>query len=380
MKVYIVLLILIITISIYINGLRGNRKIKKEYFLNIAFFLIFLLYSLRSSSVGRDLSGYERLYLITSTRDWTDYSYVYFEEGYIFLMKICNLIGLSFQEFLVIVNFMILIPIYVFIKKYSKHYFLSVIMYICYIFFEFNLTGIRQAIASSIILLGIMTLLDQKKYRLLKYMIIVYFATLFHKGAFIGFYYVPFYFIKKQKNYISLILAISTTFILGREKILYFIKEFFGRSTDTIAKMYIGFNFVFLIGLAVLIVVGEINREKTWSKFFIKNKDIKEKIRFVFKIEQKEKLINNTLNKMFLLSLSLILLFGLDSTARSYMFFSQVILVQFPNSIEFLFKKNTVEIKLIITMGITVFFIVFFYISVLKNGNLDIVPYRFYWE
>lgn len=364
MGIYIGLLVIIIVLSIFINSLEINKEMKKEYFLKIAFLLIFLLYSLRSSSVGRDLPGYERSYFIASTRDWLDYSYVYFEKGYIFLMKICNLIGLSFQEFLVIVNFIILVPIYIFIKKYSKRPFLSVIIYICYIFFEFNLTGIRQAIASSIVLLGIIALIESQKYKLLKYIIIIYLATLFHKGAFIGFFYVPFYFIKKQRNYVAVILILMVSFVFFRGNTLSFIKEYFGKtSMNANAGMYIGLNFIFIVGLAVLMAIGEKNRRAFCNKFIKKNK--------------KEELINSTFNKMFLLSIVALILFGSDNSVRSYMILNQVILVQFPNCIDKIFKKN--NIKLVITI-ITVFFIVFFFKNTLIGGDFDIVPYKFYWE
>ena len=378
MEIYVMLLLLVISLSIFISSLKIDRYMKREYFLKIIFLVIFLIYSLRSSSVGRDLFGYKQMYLITSVKEWSDYSYIYFEKGYIFLMKICNFIGLSFQGFLMIVNFLILIPIYIFIRKYSKYPFLSVIMYICYMFFEFNLTGIRQAIASSIVLFGIIVLIESKKYRLLKYIVIIYLATLFHKGAFVGFFYIPFHFINDLKKYTSVILTMFVVFILGRKYMMNFIKIYFNKeSMNANADLYIGLNFLFITGLAILIIIAEKNREIIWKKIIKRNINKKEILRKNFYIKEKEDLINSTFNKIFLLSIGILILFGSDTSVRSYMILNQVVLVQFPNCIDNLFKQNSKKIAIV---GITIFFILFFLFNTLISNNFDIVPYKFFWQ
>lgn len=378
MEIYVMLLLLVISLSIFISSLKIDRYMKREYFLKIIFLVIFLIYSLRSSSVGRDLFGYKQMYLITSVKEWSDYSYIYFEKGYIFLMKICNFIGLSFQGFLMIVNFLILIPIYIFIRKYSKYPFLSVIMYICYMFFEFNLTGIRQAIASSIVLFGIIVLIESKKYRLLKYIVIIYLSTLFHKGAFVGFLYIPFHFINDLKKYTSIILTMFVVFILGRKYMINFIKIYFNKGTmNANADLYIGLNFLFIIGLAILIIVAEKNRKIMWKKIIKGNINKEEILRKNFYIKEKEDLINSTFNKIFLLSIGILILLGSDTSVRSSMILNQVVLVQFPNCIDNLFKQNSKKIAIV---GITIFFILFFLFNTLISNNFDIVPYKFFWQ
>ena len=80
--------------------------------------------------------------------------------------------------------------------------------------------------------------------------------------------------------------------------------------------------------------------------------------------------------KWFLLSAMIMLVFGADTSVRSYMLYSQVIMVQLPNSI--LCWKN--KDRLIINAVLTLFFVAFFFTNSLLPNNFDIVPYKFFWK
>ena len=162
MGAYIGLLLGIFLIRIFFDSSLWGKNRSKKYFLFFSFVLIFLIFALRSDTVGRDVPGYRRIYLDIINHPFSDFGYVYYEKGYQLLSKICCFLGLSWQIFLSIVSAMILIPIYIFIKKYSKNVFLSTLIFVCYMYFEFNLTAIRQAIASSICLIAYMVLMESK--------------------------------------------------------------------------------------------------------------------------------------------------------------------------------------------------------------------------
>ncbi len=375
MGIYIYLLAFIIIVNFIIECIDFPTKKKKTVFLLISFSAIFLLYSLRDSSVGRDLPGYKEMYIFTASRRWSDYDYVYFEKGYIFLMKICNSLNFSFQQFLVVVNLIILVPIFIFIGKYSDNPFLSVMIYVCYIFFEFNLTGIRQAIASSIVLIGIMVLIKAKRFGIIFYAVIVYIATLFHSGAFIGFFYIPFHFLKKQKVYVIAIAALALLFLFGRGYILSFIKSVFGKETmNATAGLYIGMNFIFIVCLAVLFVMAQKNREiRAFAMQGVKRDG-------ETKFSTSEELYcfsSGVLSKIFLLSICAMILFGSDNSARSYMFFCQSIFVLLPNCISDLIEKNSQKW---VKIGLVFFLIAFFFSNTLISNNFDIVPYKFFGQ
>ena len=82
------------------------------------FITLFLIYALRNIQVGRDISGYQEVYMLSKQKNLTDFNYVYFEPGYTLLMGLCSHVGISFQWFLVLTSFIILFPVYLFIKNY----------------------------------------------------------------------------------------------------------------------------------------------------------------------------------------------------------------------------------------------------------------------
>ena len=61
MSAYIFLLILIAFISVYIGSDKNNTK-KRKYSTVVFFSILFLMFSLRDYSVGRDLQGYSDVY------------------------------------------------------------------------------------------------------------------------------------------------------------------------------------------------------------------------------------------------------------------------------------------------------------------------------
>ena len=134
MSVYIFLLILIAFISVYIGSDKNNPK-KRKYSTVVFFSMLFLIFSLRDYSVGRDLQGYSDVYEMTAGNKWFDASWVWMEPGYVFLMKLGNELGMTFRQFLFFCNFIILFPLAQYIYKYSKDVALSLVIYVCFQFF-----------------------------------------------------------------------------------------------------------------------------------------------------------------------------------------------------------------------------------------------------
>lgn len=372
MLIYIILLAFVLLGGFAVLVPKGNIKKKNIIYLNLAFIAIFLIYSLRASTVGRDLPGYEEAYELSNVISFARLGIGNFERGYLFLMWICNKLNLSFQWFLTICNAIILVPIYIFIRKYSKNVFLSTIIYICYMFFEFNMTGLRQAIASSIVLIAITVLLESKRYGLLKYILIVLLATKFHSAAYAAFLYLPFHYMKKSKTYTISIACLGAFFLVARGPIMSIIKASFEKdSMNTNAGLHIGLNMVFLLALAAVFTVSGFKREK----------DI-QLMSFVPQgsaalLEKPMGFSDALFEKMFYLSIALLFLFGADTAVRSYMILNQVIFVLLPNSIINLFDKKAEKV---ITGGLILFFIAFFFSNTLIGGGFDVVPYKFFWQ
>ena len=137
MAIYFILLLLIILLPMVIQKIKIKQTQAKKLILWTSFIAVFLLFALRNISVGRDIIAYEKAYKMTQQVKWNDFDYIYFEVGYILLMKICIGLGMPFQLFLAIVSLMIIAPIFLFIKQFSKNPTLSILIWICYMYFEF---------------------------------------------------------------------------------------------------------------------------------------------------------------------------------------------------------------------------------------------------
>lgn len=173
MFVYYILLIILVIFSVRENKRNQNRL------TFIAFLLIFFLFSFRSYDVGIDTTGYIDEYLLqTSEFRGTDIGFTKYNE-------LLYRIGLSARQYLFITSFLICFPVYFFIRKVSDKKSLTYIFYITIGNFVFNLSGIRQSLAVSIILVGYLLTLyvSSKRLRYLIFTGFIILAALFHASA-----------------------------------------------------------------------------------------------------------------------------------------------------------------------------------------------------
>lgn len=366
MEFYFLLIFFIILLLLWDRNSYALEKCSKQsnHLLRIAITLVYLLCVLRDSSVGRDIPGYEQVYNWTKSIPWKNFNYVYFENGYILLMKICVKMNLSFQWFLAIVYAIILIPIYLFIKHYSCNKLLSMLVFICYIIFEFDLTGLRQAIAISILLLAFHSWLQGGKLRSIRYVLLTLLASTFHESALIALAFLIILTLFKSIELYSTIVCLGVIFSLFiREYLFEFLLKWFGHNTfSSNAGFHVGGNIIFMCIIALS--GGYIYAFK--KKYLLQ-------VQHIGKILQYDTEL--FMLKAFMFGIVLAVFFGAATAARSYMFFSSTAMILIPNLCAQFDKKSRVLIEL----AVVVFFVVFFYFNTLRENNFDIVPYKFFW-
>mgnify|MGYP000481565839 FL=1 len=180
-------------------------------------------------------------------------------------------------------------------------------------------------------------------------------------------------FIQSIKGVALFVTLASISCIAVRSKILTIIKTLFMKeSLQTDAGLYLGGNLVFLIFLAALFVVVEINRENVAKRDYSLNNQTK-----INELGIKTNFdYQNIFVRSFILSIFFIVLFGMAASVRSYMILNQVIIVSLPNAIENLETRSK---QLAIVFSIF-FFILFFYTNTLIPNSFDILPYEFFWS
>ena len=151
MEIYLLNYILII-IEAAIFQLVPKLKKHNKAFLNIAFLQLFILLALRKDNIATDLETYKRVFFEISNTSWENVFNIAWEPLFIILCKVVVTLFNNFNVLLVIVALIGLIGPYSFIKRYSKNYYISVILFVGLYFYSSQFFILRQIIAISFLL------------------------------------------------------------------------------------------------------------------------------------------------------------------------------------------------------------------------------------
>lgn len=354
MTAYIILLFLIVIFQLCSNNITNKDK-SKNVFLLFAFITLYLFFVLRDFSVGRDIPGYIEVYELTKDIPFNNWDYVYMEKGYQFLMKICNILGLSSRLFFFIVNLIILAPLWLFLKKYSVNPFMSLFLYICFQFFAFSMTGLRQAMAMSLCLVAFIFAMKDGKKNFFYYLIFVALASSIHTSALI---YIPTYFLMRIRvsiqSLIMYIVGVIVCYGISRTGIVYIMSSF-EKNTSISELATLGLSLVLFIGFTIM------------SYFVaIKHKNSKDK--------EMSRFTSAGFNIMAA-SICTLILFNGSLLLRASMYYYIIQLAIIPLFFASLPPKGR-------HIGSTAFIVFMMYHFFFSGGELepfDLIPYKFYF-
>lgn len=129
---------------------------------------------------------------------------------YIGIMRFFNNLGLSYQNFLFITACFVAFCYITFIKNNTKYASMVLSLYLIFPFCM-DVTMVRYTISFSIVLFAINMLLSDKKFSLVKYLSIIFIASMIHISAiFYLIFLIPKYI--KKENYIKFVLKIDIIF------------------------------------------------------------------------------------------------------------------------------------------------------------------------
>ena len=204
MSIYIFLLVLSLS-----GFLVKKRKIYKH--LALVFITIILVSALRKYTIGIDMYlHYAKYYTYIASSRWTDlYRFTgnsQYDIGYVVFCKLISYISTEPQALIIISSIVIYGGIWHYIRHFSDNAVIETIMFMTSFMMFMYMNIIAQAMACSIILLG-MKYLAEKKY--IKYSVFVIIATLFHSSAIICFVFIVLNQIPlKRKNVFIYLLAL----------------------------------------------------------------------------------------------------------------------------------------------------------------------------
>lgn len=349
MEIYLIYLAVVFSLPIILEKYNTNSTQRILLVLSSAMAL-FLIAAFRSETVGKDVWGYLDFFRKCINLEWAELLDFRFEKGFIVLCKIISLFTEDTQFFIAIVSFLIISgPTYI-IYKYSKNPAISFVLYVGMTFFAFSMSGLRQALATSILLFGYNFIIQRKP---IKFIFLVLFASLFHSSVVVFLIAYPLAKIK----------------ISFKKIIVYLILFFF---------LYLTKNY--LINFMVMTLFSQYSEMLVESDSY--NYMLSMLLVWIFGLIYYKQVIKRNENAIVLFNMILIAvfvqMFGSESsniTRISELFYIYVILL-IP---EVLSVVNDRVLK--ITGYILILLAVIFQFVVLfPGGGYGAVPYMFFWE
>ena len=187
MLIYGINLTLALGLGILLCEFRPNQR-KKIAYLAAAFGFMWFLGTFRDGT-GYDYEAYINIFSDCIAFSWGEmFERVNFEPGFLILTKLMTYFVDNSILMYGIYTALILVPVAVFLYRYSDNLWLSTYLFIALTFFATSMNFIRQSIAASIVLWCYPFL---KRKKIVPYLFVVLLASLFHRTALIM---IPVYF------------------------------------------------------------------------------------------------------------------------------------------------------------------------------------------
>lgn len=344
MAVYPGLIFLWVALSVLVKASPLPREKGRRLLLILGISALFLLLALKKDTVGLDTLGYRQQYRIAATVPWDDFDYVYFEKGYIFLMKLFSKSGLPFRCFTGAIYGLLCLGYYRFLRKYSRNVTLSLLILFCYQFLVFHLSGLRQSLAMGLCLCAFLSLEEGHRLRSLG---LVLAAALCHRGALAFLAVYPVYALRGRRLPGLVYLLCVPAAMLLRPGLWWLARRVFADVAPS-AGMAVGGNLVFLAGMAVFLLYTRAAAGEQDSFF----------------------------PHMALVALCCDLVLSGSPLLRCNLFFTLFLIPGVPNAI----SRYEHRTRLVLEVALGLFLILLFYTDTLAINQLGLLPYRFFWQ
>lgn len=336
---------------------RIQKVLSSKWIIN-SFFLIWLfLLFFRSDKVGTDLSQYKIHFLNYSSMEWSVMIDTSRETGYAVLCKLISLFTDNFRWVMVASAVIAIVPIWIFYKKESEDYLITILLFINIALFAMYFSGLRQSMA---MLFVVPCYYFSKEKKIVPFMIMVALAYLFHKSALtLVLFYPAFHLRLKNKWYLLLIIPVIGIIWYYNGPIFSFILQFVGGVyAERYGKITVTGAYAVLLLLIAFLV-------------------------YAFVIPDKNKLTAEIvgLRNILILSIFVQAFSGVHTLVMRINYYYLLLLpVLVPKIMTIANERYKQVVKLSKMVIILFFFVYFFYSMYTDEDILHIYPYIFMWE
>ncbi len=342
-----------------------NGKSSKLNNSLLFFWLLVLiaLCGLRGIHIGKDTGMYRTLFNqaanYSSVLEYFSH-YSYYEYGY-YLLNYFFAHVTNYQVFLFVLSFISIVPYGFIIKKYSKNWALSLFLYIAFSYYNFCMTGLRQAVAMGFTAIAFHFI---KQKDLKRYLLFIILAVLFHTSSLI---FLPAYWINKiPLKKITLIIS-SALMVLAYllKDTLWNIAKMFAR--QTFEEIDSGGEKAYLF-MILTIILGIIYRN-----MFMDNNNDSDASTKKHKTDHSNKLL-----LYLMIGSAIIWPIASYNTVlfRMYYYYHVFLILFVPELLEGIKDKI---IRLVIATGYVLVGVYYIYSQILIE-EVQYYPYKFFWQ
>ncbi|MGN0538238.1 MAG: EpsG family protein [Candidatus Fimenecus sp.] len=326
-------------------------KTKRKLYIALMSFNWILISGLRGMSVGADTLSYRRRFERTLSTPWSklfeNFYVVYVNEdgkdpGYSVFEKLVQIFTQNYQVYLLIVAAVFFIGLAFWVYRYSSEPCMSYLIFSAFLFGFYALTGLRQTIATVLVVFIGTKLIEKRK--LIPFLLVVLAAFTVHKSAIC---FLPFYFLSLvpiNKKSIFAVLCATPIMFACKDQIFRVVGYLAGYEYDELANHgAYGFTFMYIAVTVVMLVLLKHIREKCphYKMYY---------------------------NALFLGLLFLPLVFVNPTAMRVVQYYSLFLMLSVPEIVRAFDKKTS---KVIYTLMLVVLF---------SASNVYSYEYVFFWQ
>lgn len=356
MWVFYVLLLLPLAMShfkIKERSIDYQKKNRQSLFL--FFVLMTMLIALRHETIGNDTRNYIRHFEHFSKLSWEQCGKQSVDFGFAYFNKIVSLFTKDPQVFLAITAIVTVSMIYPTYRRLCEDASLTIVLYVTMSTFVFVFSGIRQMLAIGI---GFLAYNCTRNKKLIPFIFLVVLALTFHTSAFMLALMYPLYHIRITKKWLIAVVPVLFFVFIFNEQIFTFLGLLIERFTEYDASIVKTGAFTMLILFSVFAV-------------------------FAFCVPEDSVLDEETigLRNFLLLSLVLQMYAPLHVIAMRMNYYYIVFIPLLLPKIIALRSKRWDQLAILGRHIMVVFFLMYFFYNAYAVGdNLNVFPYRFFWE
>lgn len=261
MNIFVVNIIMTLLLGVVLLWVQPTER-KKRIFIGLTTVSWILISGLRGLEVGADTFVYRKRFFNTANTSWSslfkNYYFVYVDEegkdpGYSVFEKIVQIFTDNYQVYLVVVAVIFFAGMAWWIYRYSEEPCLSYLIFSSFLFGFYALTGIRQTLATVLVVFIGTKLIEERKFW--RFLLIVAIAFTVHKSAIC---FLPFYFLSRlpvNKRTVSLVALITPVVFFFNEEIFRVLGFLAGYEYDELENRgAYGFTFMYLAVTVVMVI------------------------------------------------------------------------------------------------------------------------------